>query len=399
MSLKKTGAFVLALAFGVIVAGPVYAADLGGQCCSDLEERIAELEATTARKGNRKVSLTVSGQIDADYTYLSLDGFHDGRISQNGNDQSYLRIAGQAKVNPDLTAGYVLEINIEQLGLLNTPVARDPQPLTRQSFWFVKSNGLGQISIGQQAAATNFFNNPDGFSTNNAWLAGKPLSLGSLSDLYLTGIDVPLDGGYQSSVKYVSPELYGMTLSATWSDSVDNKSSTGSGNDYDVALRYDSKDTIKDFWVKAAAGYRRSTDFDVNVLNVINIDLPTGDVDTVTAIASVLNVSTGLFVNGEFANQKWDDFHFTLQGFDVTAGVHEKLNPLGATELFGTWGRISVQPDGSAPDTDIDYYGLGATQAIDAAAMDVYVGWRHYNTDDVLSTNVDAVTAGARIRF
>ena len=31
------------------------AADLGGNCCSDLEERIAELEATTARKGNRKV--------------------------------------------------------------------------------------------------------------------------------------------------------------------------------------------------------------------------------------------------------------------------------------------------------------------------------------------------------
>jgi hypothetical protein len=30
------------------------AADLGGDCCADLEERIAELEATTARKGNRK---------------------------------------------------------------------------------------------------------------------------------------------------------------------------------------------------------------------------------------------------------------------------------------------------------------------------------------------------------
>jgi hypothetical protein len=28
----------------------------GGDCCADLEERIAELEATTAKKGNRKVS-------------------------------------------------------------------------------------------------------------------------------------------------------------------------------------------------------------------------------------------------------------------------------------------------------------------------------------------------------
>jgi hypothetical protein len=35
------------------------AADLGGDCCADLEERVAELEATTARKGNRKVKLEI----------------------------------------------------------------------------------------------------------------------------------------------------------------------------------------------------------------------------------------------------------------------------------------------------------------------------------------------------
>ena len=40
------------------------AADLGGDCCADLEERVAELEATTARKGNRKMSLTVYGQVN-----------------------------------------------------------------------------------------------------------------------------------------------------------------------------------------------------------------------------------------------------------------------------------------------------------------------------------------------
>ena len=53
-------AAVAALVVGVSSAN---AADLGGNCCADLEERIAELEATTARKGTRKVSLTISGQI------------------------------------------------------------------------------------------------------------------------------------------------------------------------------------------------------------------------------------------------------------------------------------------------------------------------------------------------
>ena len=43
---------------------PPRSADLGGNCCADLEERIAELEATTARKGNRKVSLEVYGQVN-----------------------------------------------------------------------------------------------------------------------------------------------------------------------------------------------------------------------------------------------------------------------------------------------------------------------------------------------
>jgi len=39
--------------------GNASAADLGSNCCADLEARIAELEATTARK----VSLTVSGWV------------------------------------------------------------------------------------------------------------------------------------------------------------------------------------------------------------------------------------------------------------------------------------------------------------------------------------------------
>ncbi len=48
---------------GGLSVGSASAADLGGNCCADLEERVAELEATVARKGNRKVSLTISGWV------------------------------------------------------------------------------------------------------------------------------------------------------------------------------------------------------------------------------------------------------------------------------------------------------------------------------------------------
>ena len=65
--MKSSSKLALMAAAGILVGGvsmgSAKAADLGGDCCADLEERVAELEATTARKGNRKMSLTVNGQV------------------------------------------------------------------------------------------------------------------------------------------------------------------------------------------------------------------------------------------------------------------------------------------------------------------------------------------------
>ncbi len=61
--LMKTSRFALAAVATALMGTSAMAADLGGNCCADLEERIAELEATTVRKGNRKVSLQISGHI------------------------------------------------------------------------------------------------------------------------------------------------------------------------------------------------------------------------------------------------------------------------------------------------------------------------------------------------
>ena len=64
--LFKTTSLAALAATAFVFSGavtPASAADLGGNCCADLEERIAELEATTVRKGNRKVSLQISGYV------------------------------------------------------------------------------------------------------------------------------------------------------------------------------------------------------------------------------------------------------------------------------------------------------------------------------------------------
>ena len=87
------------------------AADLGGNCCADLEERIAELEATTARKGNRKVSLTVSGWVGQQITFWD-DGVEiNTYIHDLGTTLgSHVKFTGSAQISPGWSAGYVLQI-------------------------------------------------------------------------------------------------------------------------------------------------------------------------------------------------------------------------------------------------------------------------------------------------
>ena len=72
---KTSSRIAIAAALGLTLGGfafkatPAQAADLGGDCCADLEERVAELEATTVRKGNKKVSVTLSGWVVKSMNY------------------------------------------------------------------------------------------------------------------------------------------------------------------------------------------------------------------------------------------------------------------------------------------------------------------------------------------
>ena len=69
-----------------LTSSSALAADLGGDCCADLEERVATLEATTARKGNRKVSLTVSGWMNQNILVWDDGDESDAYVTSNGND-------------------------------------------------------------------------------------------------------------------------------------------------------------------------------------------------------------------------------------------------------------------------------------------------------------------------
>src|SRR5690349_16197965 len=155
-SLALGAAFISGLT--IFGSGQASAADLGGNCCADLEERIAELEATTARKGNRKVSLTVSG-----WVAQQVVGWDDG-FEQNvyvgdigATLSSHFKFTGQATISPGWYAGYVIHVearNENSLGLNQTGPGVNALGLL-QSFWFIKSDHLGKLSVGLQSQASD----------------------------------------------------------------------------------------------------------------------------------------------------------------------------------------------------------------------------------------------------
>src|SRR5262245_29199938 len=140
------------------------AADLGGNCCADLEERVAELEATTARKGNRKVSLTISGWVAEQITWW--DNGEESNVYVQGLGTTLgtnVKFTGQATIVPGWTACYVIHIEADGSDSLTTTESVDNGPglytgtanyvQLLQSFWFIKSDAYGKVGVGMQSQA------------------------------------------------------------------------------------------------------------------------------------------------------------------------------------------------------------------------------------------------------
>jgi hypothetical protein len=114
---KTSSRIALAAALGLVLGGfafkatPAQAADLGGDCCADLEERVAELEATTVRKGNKKVSVTLSG-----WVVKSMNFWDDGDDSSFVvGDKDYdlatrFAITGSATIAPGWSGGFNITV-------------------------------------------------------------------------------------------------------------------------------------------------------------------------------------------------------------------------------------------------------------------------------------------------
>lgn len=393
--LKSTSRLALVAAAAVVGGVSAQAADLGGNCCADLEERVAELEATTARKGNRKVSLTVSGHVNKAIVWHdseAADAHRDGSltIQDNGASMSRFRFIGSAKVNSDVTAGYVMELGIQE----NAGTALN-NSLIRQNHVFLTSASLGKVSLGQLSQATDAIYDITLANIGMVNLLGGPghaRLLGGNAGSY----PAQLSGGRTQAIRYDSPTFGGLTFSASYghvvatvADNVDVQNDT-----WDVALRYAGE--ISGFRLAAGIGYVET-----------EIATNTRTDARVVGSGSIMHVATGLFVSG--GAQSRDRDGVDVAGDDQVAyhgeaGIERNWFGIGRTTLYGEYGVTDLDIE-NATNADGTYFGLGLVQRVDAAATDLYLSFRQYDATNIANTaavgddTVNVVMGGMRISF
>jgi hypothetical protein len=428
--MSKTSAVALFAAAGLFVGGlgvpSAMAADLGGDCCADLEERVAELEATTARKGNRRVSLTISGQVVTEIMH-----WNDGNSTQGSDTYivdgthaggTFVSFSGSARINPNLAAGFNITMamcsgarshHVNQLDDdASTPAgtcfngAGDSTFVTTLANWYLDHKALGRVTVGRINTATAGITTIDlggaGVIANSAigyWQRGMSL-VNSANDALIAPSWSTAMGGNSvngaslsraNAVSYTSPTFGGFSVAAAW----------GEDDIWDIGLRYAGE--FSGFRVAAGIGYISNS----SGLNEVTKDHAVGsEPSQVKGSASVLHVASGLYLTGAYLQQDNDASSTTLGGqtfarpdttlWYVQGGISKNWTGLGNTVLYGEYARIDDPTSGLLANSGgfggIDdfvlvasssatMWGLGVVQHIDAAAMEVYLAYRRYTYD------------------
>ncbi len=405
---KTSSRIAIASALGMTLGGflmsshPAKAADLGGDCCADLEERVAELEATTVRKGNKKVSVTISGWVVKLGSWWN-DG-HESNFYVGDKDttlSSHIQISGSATIAPGWSGGYTLWLetpgNSASVGFAENQFNDNAQLVgpgginTLDSFMWIKSDKWGTVNWGRLVQATNnlallpdlsgtvieangvlfdgggFLIRPKGVKNSNdlaqdfTWEAVTTCIAGGGG----VGADCStgLDG---NGFRYDTPTWAGFSASGGYYED----------REWDIAAKYAAD--WNNFKVSAAYGFTENTDEGCNNGGCTNSAEAGGggfpfqsyrkDVETNQVGASVMHVPTGLWIYGMYEHEEQSGTQFqhevgplsnledgipqataaletartintSTDAWYMKGGIKRTWLPLGATVLYGQGGQ------------------------------------------------------------
>ena len=399
---KFSSAFAFTLTFAALAASGITlaeAADLGGGCCADLEERIAELEMTTARKGNRKVSVTITGYVTKQIMFWDDGVEHNAYINDLGPTQATnFRITGEATIAPGWKAGYMMRIqdlHDNPMGANQEVPSSDMGLNVQMSHWYIASKDYGKLAVGRNALAAKsaamftdlsgtqvianyvLFDGGGFFMRSNGVLL--PVKWGDLGYCYAQqrpwGGDC--DGIVMNGVRYDSPVMAGFSVSASY----------GEDDDWEVAGRYTG--TVSGFKLAFGIGYSVNTD-QLTQPPPISLSKESA-VFQVGGYAQ--HLATGLFLHAAYGEED-NNNKKTLAGFTepdsnqwyVKGGIRRQWTSLGHTVLYGEAGTYIDQMgpialSAGATSSEFTRWGLGAVQEIDAASMSIWLKYREHTAE------------------
>ncbi len=431
--MKTTTKFAIAAVASALMGSTAIAADLGGSCCADLEERIAELEATTVRKGNRKVSVQISGFVGHQVMFWDDGSQSDAYIADGGNIFSRWRLRGSAKVSPEVSAGFLYEFGIHEASLASVNQGNGGDDLgsavsLRDSTVWMRHARLGMIKIGHGSTATDNLVLIDLGARSAAGTPDLPLYFGGMvlrgnnGEFANTALNwgAALRGheGWDTSrrnhVLYETPSLHGFTVQAAVAED----------NYWDVALRYAGE--FNGVRVAFGIGYLENSEFNSSDpvaggivagagLTGGNNTVVCASVCDVTASdlkgsASILHVPTGLFLTGAAGTREIDGRQDNglagsayagpdLQFWHISGGVAKNFFGIGNTVLFAEYseseggleqfafltanqGYNNNRADAAQrSSSEVSAWGIGVNQYIDAAAMQVFATYKNTSLD------------------
>src|SRR5262249_14165374 len=324
---------------------PVKAADLGGDCCADLEERVAELEATTVRKGNKKVSVTLYGQENHAILFWDDGAEKNTYVVDNNYESSRFGFKGSAKTGfGDWLAGYRLEIeptgaNSAKLNQFDDDNANDSAgPLNvRHSYMYLSSKKYGEGRMGLTATPiynitkdTNVTELEDTMHSDNRMMQGfflrskgfdnaegfSKLKWQNISSCYDSN-NAFVCGTRKNGVAYWSPTWAGFSFSTGYFED----------DEWGAALRY-KKEWGEALDVGAGIGSSKNTDERYQSggggeANGPNPPFPAPnnfrnfkrDVQDWAGSASIKHKPTGLFLFSAFSFSETNDTNTIHSGF------------------------------------------------------------------------------------